>query len=499
METEHPNVIFLLADDLGYGDVQYNGGVARTPNLNEMANGEHSVRFERFYSSAPVCSPTRGSLLTGRNHNRFCLWMANTAGRNCKHGDFLCHAKHPLPHSEATVAEILREQGYKTAAFGKWHLGDLISTPGYQKLASNPGQNGFDTWKVTERSVPTSTPNCGCFNTSLCNLGHYRRSHRNSPPCTNYHEPCYTNQSQDFVLRAHPEIIMKDDSDFIVGEFSKFLEKAIGHKDAAARKAPFFAYIPFHSVHKSFVATPPYDKIYNSSLFSQEQIDYYASISAMDNAVGEIRRLLHQYDISDNTMLWFASDNGPAENTPGSTLGLRGRKGSLYEGGIRVPGIVEWPAIIKRNKVSRYPVTTSDFVPTVIDALGLQRSLLDDPILDGTSILPVLRDSAKRMDRKRRSYTTATRNDTIKWAFNVRGDFDGRFTAVIMDNKYKLIANLKKSRIRSYSLYDLDEDPAEMYDISQKNLSLSSNLMMSLEQWLESVKNSAEEEVGCLL
>ena len=180
-----PNIVFLLADDLGYGDVQYNGGVALTPNLNNMAAGESSIRFNRFYSSAPVCSPTRGSLLTGRNHNRFCVWMANTAGRRCKvPDDFLCPTKYPLPASEVTVAEVLAEHGYRTAAFGKWHLGDLKPTP-ERPSSSNPGQNGFQVWKVTERAVQTSTPNCGCFNTSLCNLGHYGR--QGAPPCTNYH------------------------------------------------------------------------------------------------------------------------------------------------------------------------------------------------------------------------------------------------------------------------------------------------------------------------
>lgn len=483
-QSQRPNIVFLLADDLGYGDVQYNGGVALTPNLNKMASGENSIRFDRFYSSAPVCSPTRGSLLTGRNHNRFCVWMANTAGRHCKvPSDFHCPTKYPLPQSELTVAELLAGRGYRTASFGKWHLGDLKPAPedgGMGRGSSNPGQNGFQVWKATERAVQTSTSNCGCFNTSQCRLGHYRS--KGPPPCTNYHgmsEP-------DSPLEPYPEIIPGDDSHFVAGEFSKFLAEV----SSGADNAPFFAYLPFHSVHKRFVATPPYDTLYDSKAFSLEEVDYYASISALDSAVGRVRSLLKQYGISNNTILWFSSDNGPAENCPGSTGGLRGRKGSLYEGGIRVPGIVEWPNVIGKNRATDYPVSSSDFFPTVVDVLRLESSLPPEHKLDGVSILPLLLNSEGR--------ELHTRNTTIKWAFNIKGNFDGRYKAVIMDNKFKLIASYKKGLLKRYELYDLSTDPMESRDLSDQEGVLSSTLLLLLEEWLQSVRKSAEEEVGCL-
>ena len=487
-QQQDPNIIFLLADDLGYGDLHYAGGKAVTPNLDLMAGGEHSVRFDRFYSSSPVCSPTRGSLLTGRNHNRFCVWMANTAGRSCKGGgDFSCHTKNPLPHSERTVAEILKERGYRTAAFGKWHLGDLKSSPGHEHLVSHPGQNGFDMWKVTERAVPTSTSNCGCFNTSLCNLGHYWR--RGPPPCTNYHEPVDTSFSSTEdsgpPLKAHPDIILGDDSDFIVDEFTKFLDKTL------SENKPFFAYIPFHSVHQNFVATPPYDAPYKKMGLDQEELDYLASISAMDNAVGRIRSLLRNHGISNNTMLWFASDNGPAKSAPGSTGGLRGSKGTLYEGGIRVPGIVEWPRGVRENRVSSHPVTTSDFLPTVLDLLKMNANSPDQSsrTLDGISILALLQNSTNIPSR---------RSETIKWAFRIAADFSGSYSAVIMDNQYKLIASYKHGEIRQYSLYDLNLDPTESHDIAGQHIALSTSLLMLLEEWLVSVRTSATEEVACL-
>lgn len=476
--NQRPNIIFLLADDMGYGDIQYNGGVALTPNLNDMANGPNSVQFDRFYSSAPVCSPTRGSLLTGRNHNRFCVWMANTVGRECAgRDDFLCRIKYPLPLAEVTVAEVLAEQGYRTACFGKWHLGELKSAPGREHLCSDPGQNGFQVWKVTERSVPTSTSNCGCFNTSLCSLGHYQR--KGPPPCTNYHGSTH-GSSANGQLTSHPEIILKDDSEFIADEFSNFLSEV---KDDVS---PFFAYLPFHAVHKRFLATPPYDDLYDSKEFSREEVDYYASISAMDAAVGRIRALLRAHGKSDNTMFWFSSDNGPAEKSPGSTAGLRGRKGTLYEGGIRVPGIVEWPNVIKRNSVSDYPVISSDFFPTIVEVLGLRNAL---PKMDGSSILPVLQSEG--------SLGSGSRNDTIKWAFNIRGNFYGRYKAVIMDNQHKLIASYRRGSRKSHELYDLSEDPAESHDLSGRETLLSAELLSLLEDWLSSIENSARE-TGCL-
>lgn len=453
--------------------------MAFTPSLDEMARGEHSIRFDRFYSSSPVCSPTRGSLLTGRNHNRYCLWMANTAGRNCPvREDFLCPIKHPLLASELTIAEILKEQGYKTFTVGKWHLGELGAKNGRDVVTSNPGDNGFDAWKVTERAVPTSTPNCGCFNTSQCILGHYRK--RGPPPCTNYHEPA----SNSSLIQGHPEIILKDDSEFIADEFSEFLNTTLSDD----RDAPFFAYIPFHSVHTYYIATPPYDTPYRTGKFQEKEVDYYASISALDSAVGRIRTLLREYNVSDNTMLWFSSDNGPAERSPGTTKGLRGRKKSLYEGGIRVPGIVEWPDIIKGNRRSSYPVVTSDFFPTVIDSLGLHDSLNKSREMDGISLLPLLQNRTER-----NSEGDETRKNAIKWAFNLRGSFLNPHKAVIMDNNFKLIANFNKGKSRKVKLYDLSKDPSETQDVSHENSALTEKLLSQLKKWIKSVKNSAED------
>ena len=428
-----------------------------------------------------MCTPTRGTVLTGRNHNRYCLWKANTPGKGCRlREDFLCPSQVFLPHSEITVAEILRDEGYRTAVFGKWHLGDLKQLPN-GLTPSSPEHNGFDVWKVTERSVPTSTPNCACFNTSLCNLGHYYKA--GPPSCTNYHTT--NGHPTSHKLTAHNEPILKDDSDFIVDMFEKFLQDSVSGQSPK----PFFVYLPLHGVHKRYIATSPYDSLYESKPgLTQNQVDYYAAITAVDSAVGRVRRLLREYNVSDNTMLWFTSDNGPAHNTPGDTGGLRDRKGSVYEGGIRVPGIIEFPALIKSNIVSDVPAVTSDFLPTVCDVLNVQAPV-DRPI-DGVSLLSVLTEQVQ------------TRNQTIKWAYNIQGDFDGRYKGAILDGKYKLVADYKKGKLQKAALYDVTnkkgEDTKKNFFFDKDDMDAYKRLTRELEDWRQSVIHSATNEVCCL-
>ena len=476
-----PNIIFLLADDLGYGDVGYNGGSASTPNIDKMARGPHSAQFSQFYSGSPVCSPTRGTLLTGRNHNRYCIWKANTAGKNCRpQDDFKCPTQHPLPLSEVTVAEILKEQGYRTAVFGKWHLGDLkplsLSNAHY---TSNPGQNGFDVWKVTERAVPTATPNCGCYNTSYCVLGHYG-NRKEAIPCTNYHAAL----SEDPTTSVpHDGLILQDDSHFIINELLSFLSNVTS---SGSPNQPFFAYVPFHAVHKRYIATPPFSSQYSSKILSDDDIDYFAAISAMDAAVGQLREALQDLGISSKTMLWFASDNGPANRTPGNTAGLRGIKGSLFEGGIRVPGIIEWPGMIHKNHKIDTPVVTNDFLPTVCDVLGI--SPPTDRPLDGESLLPLLKEESTRR-----------RNDSIKWAFRINENFSRRYSAAIINNRnFKLIADYQHDKVTRAELYDLSRDPSESTDVSSSYQDTFKELLKELETWRLSVKESATREVRCL-
>ena len=464
--TRTPNVIFAMADDLGWGDIQYNNGNARTPNLNEMAQSPSTVLLQRYYSGGPVCSPTRGTVLTGRNHNRYCVWNPNTGGR----GDFTKPQKMPLPLSEITVAKVMREAGYSTALFGKWHLGDFKPLKGGNRKwpVSHPGLHGFDQWFATERSASTSTLNCGCFQNSTCINGHYTRR----PSCTNY----YTNKSND--IEGWPEAIPGSDSHFIYSLAEKYI------KEQVKENKPFFLYLPFHAVHIRYIATKPYQSVYQK--YDLNQRDYYGAISEMDEAMGRLRKLLKDLGIKNNTLLWFSSDNGPAANkSPGKTNGLRGMKGSLYEGGIRVPGMIEWPDVITSNKKSSFPVVSSDLLPTVLDILGINK-LSDGRPIDGISILPLLQGKVKH------------RNQSIYWAYNVRGNFNrGTYRIAASGDRYKLIATYKNGKITHYELYDLRRDRRERRDLSEKYPSISDQLLQEIKNWRISVMNSVKR-VNCM-
>ena len=466
--NELPNIIFAMADDLGWGDVQYNGGNAFTPNLDRMAESPNTIRMDRCYSGGPRCSPTRGTVLTGRNHNRYCIW-STTSGNN--QPDFIRGEPYALPLTEITVAEVLRDHGYSTALFGKWHLGDFKPTAGGNKKwpVSHPGLHGFDQWWATGRSARTHDTNCGCFNTS-CSFGHYSRMRQ--VPCTNY----YTNVSDDIIGWPHP--IEGDDSAFLWTITEKYIREQVN------LKKPFFLYLPFHTAHIRYIATEHYRSLYLSKGYTPDQADYYGTVTAMDHVMGQLRDLLDKLGIKNNTMLWFTSDNGPARKTPGSTNGLRGRKSTLYEGGVRVPGLIEWPNVIKNNRRSQFPVVSNDLLLTVYDLLGI--SPYDNRSLDGISILPFLHGNME------------TRNRTISWASVIQnGDFSGRYRITMADDRYKIMAAYKNNRIRSYVLYDLLNDIGETQDVAKQHSNVTQSFLSQIEEWRVSVMNSVEN-VGCL-
>ena len=259
--------------------------------------------------------------------------------------------------------------------------------------------HGFDKWWITERSASTSNLNCACFNTSMCPRGHYT----DDPPCTNY----YTQDTDTELLVTLAQPINGDDSQFILKKFSAFLD------DVAQNGEPFFAYLPFHTVHTRYIATMEYNERYMSRGYSLKEADYYGALTAMDDVVGQIRSLLKQYNVSNNTMLWFTSDNGPEDDQPGVTAGFRGRKCTLWEGGIRVPGIIEWPDLINTNVKSDFPVVSSDLLPTVCDILGVDPP--QDRPIDGISVLPLIKGQA------------SSRNKSIAWAFHIPCDFNGSY------------------------------------------------------------------------
>jgi arylsulfatase A-like enzyme len=321
-----PNVVLVMADDQGWGELSARGHPwLETPGLDALM--QDGVSFEQFRAAAPVCSPTRGSVLTGRHPNRYgCLAWG-----------------HEIPADEVTLAELLRERGYATGHFGKWHVGSTR-----RGEPTCPGVQGFDVWH--------SAPNFFDLDPLLSENGR--------------------------VVETHGE-----GSEIVVERALRFIEES---RDEGR---PFFAVLWFGSPHDPHHGTP-------ADLEALDGIPeplraYAAEFRALDRSVGRLRNQLTELGLSQDTILWYTSDNGPRppdEGQPGdrSTAGLRGRKGSLWEGGVRVPSLLEWPGRLEGGRRLDVASGTVDILPTVLGMAGL-----DPPaglVLDGVDLAPALQD-----------------------------------------------------------------------------------------------------------
>jgi len=344
-----PNIILIMADDLGYGDVGFNGNeIIKTPAMDAMAAS--GMTFTNFYAGGPVCSPTRGTVLTGRHYFRYGIFSANIGH---------------LPKQEVALPEVLKQEGYTTGHFGKWHLGTLHKEkspkgPKRKPLEnySPPSFHSYDESFVTESAVATWNPSVG---------GRYKDN------------PYYYNGVEE------TENLKGDDSRVIMDRVIPFIEKA------AAKKQPFLSVVWFHTPHEPVIAGSEYKKKYAEH--SEGKQNYYGAITAMDDQIGRLQSTLEKLDIDDNTIIWFCSDNGPEGKTltdkhPGETSGLRGRKRSLYSGGVGVPAFVVWPKKVKAGTTTNYISGTLDYMPTIMDVLNIK--LPDNRPIDGISLVDML-------------------------------------------------------------------------------------------------------------
>jgi arylsulfatase A-like enzyme len=434
-----PNIILVMADDLGWGDTGYNGNpVIKTPNLDQMAS--EGLVFSRFYASSPVCSPTRGSCLTGRHPYRYGIFSANVAH---------------IPKEELLLSEILKGRGYVTGHFGKWHLGTLTkdiedSNRGGKDHPDHfapPWENGFDECFSTEAKVPT-------YNPMLTPIGWNGNTDQNKPFGTYYWDKNGELITQDLA---------GDDSEIIMDRAIPFIEEAIDGGN------PFFAVIWFHAPHLPVLADSLHRAMYAE--YSNEEQNYYGCITALDEQVGRLRKVLDEMQASENTMIWFTSDNGPEgrfqdQDFPGSAGNLRGRKRSLYEGGIRVPGILSWPILIKESKLSKIPCSTLDYLPTILDILGEDLTSYKRK-LDGISLFPFIKEEIEY------------RSHPIY--------FESGNQVSLINDQYKLYS---KDNGENFELFDLLKDPEEKWDISNEKPELVKDFNSMLLEWQESCKNS---------
>ena len=405
---QRPNIILIMTDDQGWGQTgYYNHPLLKSPNLDEMAN--NGLRFDRFYAGAPVCSPTRASVLTGRSNDRTGVY---------NHG-------YRLRLQEKTISKALKNNGYLTAHFGKWHLNGLRG-PGAPILKDDkygPQNFGFDHW--------LSVTNFFDINPLMSENGDFIDFNGNSS-----------------------EIIFNEALSFI--------------KEKNNKEMPFFIVIWDGSPHSPFIADDE-DNIDFKNLDERSK-NHYGELVAFDNSLGDFRKGLQDLGISNNTILWFNSDNGglgKKQNISPSTVGgLKGQKGDIWEGGIRVPSIIEWPSVIK-SRISTYPSSTMDIFPTIVDILNLPDSTMLMP-LDGESLFPLFNSKLGK------------RKNKIPFRYLDKG--------ALIDNNFKLVVtSIKKN---NFELYDLLNDPKESLNISSSYPIVFQEMKDEFIEWNKSVNES---------
>jgi len=441
-----PNIILCMADDQGWGDMAYNGHpVIQTPNFDAMAL--EALRFDRFYAAAPVCSPTRGSVMTGRHPNRFgCFSWGRT-----------------LRPQEVTIAEALKEAGYVTGHFGKWHLGSV-------RLGSpvNPGESGFDEWF----SAPNFFDN----------------------------DPILSREGTAIQTQGESSMVTVDAA-------LEFIRK---HKDSGK---PIFAVVWFGSPHGPHLAIEEDRVLYEDQAENLQH--FYGEITGMDRAFGKLRSALKTLDDYENTILWYCSDNGGLPGV-GSTGG-RGDKGDVYEGGLRVPAILEWPSRIREPRVTPFPANTSDIFPTLVDIIGTVADA--NRPLDGISLLPVLENTMDKREKPMGFWHYpggGIRTPSAAWMAELleaqeNGDMvgdsarlrleDSQITqqypmdslpghAAWLDWPWKLHRMEDKSGNVRWELYQLEMDPQEGKDLMEDEAAKAAQMKSELETWQRSVIRS---------
>ena len=400
--ADRPHIVLVMADDQGWGQTGYNGHPQlKTPHLDALAS--EGLRFNRFYAGASNCSPSRATVLTGRTNDRTGVF---------NHG-------FPLRLQEKTVAQALQKAGYATAHFGKWHLNGLRG-PGAPVLGTdshNPGAFGFDHWLTA----------------------------------TNYFD-------RDPLLSRMGEFeeFTGDSSEVAIGEAVKFIREK-------APTQPTFTVVWFGTPHSPFVAAEE-DKAPFASLPENYQ-NQYGEIIALDRSIGDLRDGLTEAGITENTLIWYCSDNGGlAEFGPETMGGLRGSKNTMYEGGLRVPGIIHWPARIKKGRITDCVAGTVDIFPTITELVGLPEETMGKP-QDGISLAPLINGEKQK------------RKQGLPFRHDERG--------VLVEERYKLLFRKGK-----YELYDLSSDPEESVNLFESNPEIAKRMQTEYEAWNKTVEAS---------
>ena len=408
-----PDIILILADDLGYGDWQPTGGPMLTPNLMRLC--EEGVRLDRFYTY-PLCTPTRTALMSGRSPMQF--RMAFSPLRRWE--------SRSLPREVTTLPQHLQQAGYSTALVGKWHLGHM-------EPWMLPNQRGFDH-----------------FYGFVTGAIHYF-THKSG------------NAGLDWQRNGEP----LEDTGYSTSLFGSEAARWIAEQD---QEKPLFLYLPFNAPHGPLMAPGKYTKPYKE-MVGEDRAKYCGMVAAMDEAIGEVLAAVEARGRADQTMVIFLSDNGASLRESGSNGDLRGNKGSTYEGAIRVPGVVRWPGQVPAGVVSHDLIDVMDWVPTLLQAAGLEPSA----DLDGISILDHLRtpttDPAATVGRDDLFYTALT-TASISYA--------------VIRWPWKCVVKIRAKNGQVFQqLFRIDTDPLEEVNLRTEHPELTEELVSALQAWME--------------
>ncbi len=442
------NIVFILADDLGYGELGcYGQEKIRTPHLDRLAS--EGMRFTQHYTGAPVCAPARCVLLTGQH-----LGRAEIRGNRDSGNGRIFPGQWPISAGIVTLAESLKSAGYATGAFGKWGLGP-------SNTSGSPIRQGFDRYYGynCQRNAHSYYPPFLDSDEREVRINKY-------PIPGHDRKPEGEVRAEDYRAESYaPDLILK--------EALRFLD--------ANKDRPFFLYLPFVEPHVAMQPPEEWVQRYPSEWDEENGVyrgenaylphprpraAYAAMISDLDEHVGTVLARLESHGLTDETLVVFTSDNGathggrePRFHVGGaactffaSTGGLRGYKGSCYEGGIRIPCIVRWPGRVEQGSVSNFPSYFPDWFPTLCRIAGAQ--LPTGQTLDGIDLGPVLRGEP-----------APSRARPMIWDFHGYGGI-----AAVRDGKWKAVRrNLRRTKPSAWELYDLDADAKETADLATEH------------------------------
>ena len=429
-DKRRPNVILILTDDQGYGDLGCHGNkIIKTPNLDRFA--AENVEFTRFYV-CPTCAPTRAGLMTGRYHHR-------TGIMGVMSGEALIHP------GEVTMAEVFGEAGYRTGIFGKWHLGD--------NYPRRPDDMGFQESLIHNGgglSQPSDPPGKGYLNSELHEKYYFVVPDR-FPHWVN------SNTYFDPILRhnGEPEQYEGYCTDIFFDSAIEFIEKN--------RSEPFFIYLPTNAPHSPEIIGEDYLKPYRDMGLDDKTARCYAMITNIDDNFARLRSKLRELDIEENTILIFMGDNGPQYLRFNS--GLRARKSHFYEGGIRAPFIISWPEKLTTAGKIENIAANIDMFPTLLSACGIGKP--DGISIDGTNLMPLIKRSAA--DWPERTLFLQG-NDGVPELYN---------KCAVITQRYKLV--------NGSELYDLIDDHSEKNNIAGEFPGQVAKMREQYEAWFEDV------------